>query len=134
MLDLLIRIDMSTSIFWILHKHKIPYHPLLSKRFVQHCFTIIVTFKMLKVKDMTELVISVESYYGLQILILQDVIMPNVWFIHQFQLVLVRSSKKVEDDQSFFQTLNLIVNVVRSSCKCNDELQTAYETEIFRLV
>ncbi|XP_045807663.1 zinc finger MYM-type protein 1-like [Trifolium pratense] len=72
----------------------------------------------------------------LQALILQEC--PYAYYVHclahQLQLVLVASSKEVAEVHTFFQTLNKIVNVVCSSCKRNDELQTAYENEIIHLV
>ncbi|XP_057739680.1 uncharacterized protein LOC130956683 [Arachis stenosperma] len=50
------------------------------------------------------------------------------------QLALVAAAKEVVDVHAFFQSLSNIINVVCSSCKCNDELRSAYATEISHLV
>ncbi|XP_072066762.1 uncharacterized protein [Arachis hypogaea] len=49
-------------------------------------------------------------------------------------LVLVAAAKEVVDVHIFFQSLSNIINAVCSSCKRNDELRSAYATEIFHLV
>nr|KYP64740.1 Zinc finger MYM-type protein 1 [Cajanus cajan] len=76
------------------------------------------------------------EWNGLQALILQEC--PYAYYVHclahQLQLALVAASKDSSDVHAFFQNLSRIVNVVCSSCKRNDELHDAYETEIARLV
>jgi len=73
---------------------------------------------------------------GLQALILQEC--PYAYYVHclahQLQLVLVASAKEVAEVHTFFQTMSMIVNVVCSSCKRNDQLQAAFENEIIHLV
>ncbi|XP_072058110.1 uncharacterized protein [Arachis hypogaea] len=49
-------------------------------------------------------------------------------------LALVAAAKEVVDVHAFFQSLSNIINVVCSSCKRNDELRSAYATEISHLV
>ena len=76
------------------------------------------------------------EWNGLQALILQEC--PYAYyvhcFVHQLQLTLVASAKEVVDVHAFFQNLTMIVNVVCSSCKRNDELQAAYANEVAHLV
>ncbi|XP_016206434.1 uncharacterized protein LOC107646792 [Arachis ipaensis] len=76
------------------------------------------------------------EWKGLQALIIQEC--PYAYYVHcfahQLQLALVAAAKEVVDVHAFFQSLSNIINVVCSSCKRNDELQSAYATEIFHLV
>ncbi|XP_016204605.1 zinc finger MYM-type protein 1-like [Arachis ipaensis] len=76
------------------------------------------------------------EWKGLQALIIQEC--PYAFYVHcfahQLQLVLVAAAKEVVDVHAFFQSLSNIINVVCSSCKCNDELRSVYATEISHLV
>ncbi|XP_015939586.1 uncharacterized protein LOC107465109 [Arachis duranensis] len=76
------------------------------------------------------------EWKGLQALIIQEC--PYAYYVHcfahQLQLALVAAAKEVVDVHAFFQSLSNIINVVCSSCKRNDELRSAYATEIFHLV
>ncbi|XP_025633469.1 uncharacterized protein [Arachis hypogaea] len=76
------------------------------------------------------------EWKGLQALIIQEC--PDTYYVHcfahQLQLALVVVAKEVVDVHAFFQILSNIINVVCSSCKRNDELRSAYATEIFHLV
>ncbi|XP_025661863.1 uncharacterized protein [Arachis hypogaea] len=76
------------------------------------------------------------EWKGLQALIIQEC--PYAYYVHcfahQLQLALVAAAKEVVDVYAFFQSLSNIINVVCSSCKCNDELRFAYATEIIHLV
>ncbi|XP_025680241.1 uncharacterized protein [Arachis hypogaea] len=51
-----------------------------------------------------------------------------------YSLAFVAAAKEVVDIHAFFQSLSNIINVVCSSCKRNDELRSAYATEISHLV
>ncbi|XP_057443895.1 uncharacterized protein LOC130736055 [Lotus japonicus] len=53
-------------------------------------------------------------------------------FLDIIHIALVASAKEVVDAHAFFQNLNMIVNVVGSSCKRNDELHATYANEILR--
>ncbi|KAJ1292260.1 hypothetical protein BS78_02G378300 [Paspalum vaginatum] len=55
-------------------------------------------------------------------------------FAHQLQLVLVAASKEVTEVHNFFEHLAVVVNVVASSCKRNDELRANQVVEIQKLV
>ncbi|XLU80763.1 hypothetical protein S245_004183, partial [Arachis hypogaea] len=76
------------------------------------------------------------EWKGLQALIIQEC--PYAYYVHcfahQLQLALVAAAKEVVDVHAFFQSLSNIINVVCSSCKRNDELRSAYATEISHLV
>jgi len=72
----------------------------------------------------------------LQALVLQEC--PYAYYVHclahQLQLALVAAAKEAVDVHNFFQNLNFIINTVSSSCKRNDDLQSAFATEIANLV
>ncbi|KAL6619567.1 hypothetical protein ACP70R_034706 [Stipagrostis hirtigluma subsp. patula] len=55
-------------------------------------------------------------------------------FAHQLQLALVAASKEVTEVHNFFEHLAVVVNVVGSSCKRNDELRANQVVEIQKLV
>ena len=73
-----------------------------------------------------------EEWKGLQTLIIQEC--PYAYyvhcFVHQLQLALVAATKEVVDIYVFFQNLTNIVNVVCSSCKCNDELPIVMQLKL----
>ncbi|XP_057723537.1 uncharacterized protein LOC130939451 [Arachis stenosperma] len=75
------------------------------------------------------------EWKGLQALIIQECLYAYYvhCFAHQLQLALVAAAKEVVDVHAFFQSLSNIINVV-CSCKRNDELRSAYATEISHLV
>lgn len=54
-------------------------------------------------------------------------------FAHQQQLALVSASKEVAEVHKFFKNSNIIVNVISSSCKRNDQLIDAQVAEIAHL-
>ncbi|GJS07649.1 zinc finger MYM-type protein 1-like protein [Tanacetum coccineum] len=54
-------------------------------------------------------------------------------FAHQLQLALVSASKEVVEVHKFFKNLNIIVNVISSSCKRNDQLIDAQVAKIAHL-
>ncbi|XP_044348017.1 zinc finger MYM-type protein 1 [Triticum aestivum] len=56
------------------------------------------------------------------------------YFAHQLQLALVAASKEVADVHTFFDHLALVVNMVVSSSKRNDELQVNQVTEMEHLI
>ncbi|GKA42541.1 zinc finger MYM-type protein 1-like protein [Tanacetum coccineum] len=64
------------------------------------------------------------EWNGLQALILKEC--PYAYYVHcfahQLQLALVSASKEVAEVHKFFKNLNIIVNVISSSCKRNDQL------------
>ncbi|GKB87969.1 zinc finger MYM-type protein 1-like protein [Tanacetum coccineum] len=75
------------------------------------------------------------EWNGLQALILKEC--PYAYYVHcfahQLQLALVLASKEVAKVHKIFKNLNIIVNVISSSCKCNDQLIDAQVAEITHL-
>ena len=75
------------------------------------------------------------EWNGLQALILKEC--PYAYYVHcfahQLQLALVSASKEVAEVHKFFKNLNIIVNVISSSCKRNDQLIDAQVAEIAHL-
>ena len=69
-------------------------------------------------------------------LILNDC--PYAYYIHCFayrlQLALVRASKAVVPLNRFFTKLILIVNNIRASCKCIEQLKIARASDIAYLI
>ncbi|GJY58002.1 zinc finger MYM-type protein 1-like protein, partial [Tanacetum coccineum] len=76
------------------------------------------------------------EWNGLQALILKEC--PYAYYVHcfahQLQLALALASKEVAEVHKFFKNLNIIVNVISSSCKRNDQLIDAQVAEITHLV
>ena len=72
------------------------------------------------------------EWKGLQPLILKDCSYANYihCLAHRLQLALVVVSHEVVPNHHFFIKLTSIVNIVRASCKCNDELKHAQATDI----
>ncbi|GJX16197.1 zinc finger MYM-type protein 1-like protein [Tanacetum coccineum] len=72
---------------------------------------------------------------GLQALILKEC--PYAYYLHcfahQLQLALVLTSKDVAEVHKFFKNLNIIINIISSSCKRNDQLIDAQVAEIAHL-
>ncbi|GJW07729.1 zinc finger MYM-type protein 1-like protein [Tanacetum coccineum] len=75
------------------------------------------------------------EWNGLQALILKEC--PYAYYVHcfahQLQLALVSASKEVAEVHKFFKNLNIIVNVISSSCKRNDQLIDAQVAKITHL-
>ncbi|XP_058758551.1 uncharacterized protein LOC131631797 [Vicia villosa] len=76
------------------------------------------------------------EWNGLQALFMKDY--PYAYYVHYFahrlQLALVTSSREVKTINQFFDKLIFVVNVVCSSTKRHDELQTAQLEEISYLL
>ena len=68
------------------------------------------------------------EWNGLQALVLRDC--PYAYYVHcmahHLQLALVAASRDVILVHHFFNKLNNIINIVRSSCKRNDQLKAAH--------
>jgi hypothetical protein len=76
------------------------------------------------------------EWKGLQALFLNDC--PYAYYVHcfthQLQLALIAASREVVFVHEFFSSLNFIINVVGTSCKCHDQLQDAHEVDITHLI
>ncbi|KAG2667400.1 hypothetical protein I3760_15G113100 [Carya illinoinensis] len=76
------------------------------------------------------------EWNGLQALFLKDC--PYAYYVHCFayrlQLALVAASREVVSVHEFFSNLNFVINVVGTSCKRHDELQTAQTTHIAHMI
>ncbi|XP_074271746.1 uncharacterized protein LOC141595681 [Silene latifolia] len=76
------------------------------------------------------------EWSGLQALFLNEC--PYAYYVHCFahrlQLALIAASRDVISVYQFFSKLTFIVNIIISSAKRHDQLQTAYLAEIERLI
>ncbi|KAL6543005.1 hypothetical protein OROHE_010525 [Orobanche hederae] len=76
------------------------------------------------------------EWNGLQALILKDC--PSAYYVHcmahRLQLALVAASRDVIPVHHFFSKLSIIINIVGSSCKRNDQLKAAHAANIAYLL